>query len=135
MDHISFTAAQYGMEPNQFIMQLQQSGQITSLFADVRRGKALAINIAKTSVKDNDGQDVDPKQYFGVEVAEEESEEKDAKADTKADKKDEKKADEKPAEKKSSAKKSSAKKSSTKKSTKKSSAKKTTKKSTKSEDK
>ena len=65
MDHIAFTANQYGMDPNQFIMQLQQAGQLGSLFADVRRGKALALNIAKTSVKDTDGADVDPKEYFG----------------------------------------------------------------------
>ncbi|MDN6259204.1 MAG: trigger factor, partial [Corynebacterium sp.] len=40
-DHILFTAQRYGMDPNQFVMQLQQSGQIANLFADVRRGKAL----------------------------------------------------------------------------------------------
>src|SRR5699024_4644604 len=67
MDHIGFTAAQYGMDPNQFIMQLQQAGQIGSLFADVRRGKALAINIAKSSVKDSEGNEIDPKQFFGTE--------------------------------------------------------------------
>ncbi|HIW96775.1 MAG TPA: trigger factor [Candidatus Corynebacterium gallistercoris] len=66
MDHIAFTANQYGMDPNQFIMQLQQAGQLGNLFADVRRGKALALNIAKTTVKDSEGNEVDPKQYFGV---------------------------------------------------------------------
>ncbi|RAV34641.1 trigger factor [Corynebacterium heidelbergense] len=69
MDHIAFTASQYGMDPNQFIMQLQQAGQLGSLFADVRRGKALALNIAKVSVKDTDGNEIDPKQFFGVEDA------------------------------------------------------------------
>lgn len=66
-DHIAFTAARYGMEPSQFYMQLQQSGQIASLFADVRRGKALAEAICKVSVKDTEGNDVDPSQYFGEE--------------------------------------------------------------------
>lgn len=66
MDHINFTAAQYGVEPNQFIMQLQQAGQLASLFADVRRGKSLALNISKTTVTDTDGNAVDPQQYFGT---------------------------------------------------------------------
>ncbi|OFT90514.1 trigger factor [Corynebacterium sp. HMSC28B08] len=133
MDHIAFTANQYGMDPNQFIMQLQQANQLGSLFADVRRGKALALNIAKTSVKDTDGEVVDPKQFFGEEEAEgAEAEEStaDAKAEKKAGTKTEKKAedkDDKPAKKtaakkstkKTAAKKSTAKKSTTKKSTKK----------------
>lgn len=133
MDHIAFTANQYGMDPNQFIMQLQQANQLGSLFADVRRGKALALNIAKTSVKDTDGEVVDPKQFFGEEEAEgAEAEEStaDAKTEKKAGTKTEKKAedkDDKPAKKtaakkstkKTAAKKSTAKKSTTKKSTKK----------------
>ena len=64
-DHILFTAQSYGMDPNQFIMQLQQSGQVANLFADVRRGKALAAAISRTSVKDDEGKDIDPNEYFG----------------------------------------------------------------------
>ena len=41
-DHIVFTARRYGVEPQQFLMQLQQSGQLLNLVSDVRRGKALA---------------------------------------------------------------------------------------------
>ncbi|WP_257202929.1 trigger factor [Corynebacterium cystitidis] len=64
-DHILFTAQSYGMDPNQFVGQLQQSGQIANLFADVRRGKALASAISRTSVKDDEGNDIDPNIYFG----------------------------------------------------------------------
>ncbi len=64
-DHILFTAQSYGMDPNQFVAQLQQSDQIANLFSDVRRGKALAIAISRTSVKDEAGNDVDPNEYFG----------------------------------------------------------------------
>ena len=64
-DHILFTAQSYGMDPNQFIMQLQQSGQVANLFADVRRGKALATAISRTSVKDDEGNSIDPNDYFG----------------------------------------------------------------------
>ncbi|MGP9723784.1 trigger factor [Corynebacterium sp. AOP40-9SA-29] len=67
-DHILFTAQRYGMDPNQFVMQLQQSGQIANLFADVRRGKALAINICKVTVADDKGTSIDPKDYFGEEA-------------------------------------------------------------------
>lgn len=67
-DHILFTAQRYGMDPNQFVMQLQQSGQIANLFADVRRGKALAINICKVTVADDKGNSIDPKDYFGEEA-------------------------------------------------------------------
>ncbi|WP_312979630.1 trigger factor [Corynebacterium sp.] len=67
-DHILFTAQRYGMDPNQFVMQLQQSGQIANLFADVRRGKALAINICKVTVNDDKGTSIDPKDFFGEEA-------------------------------------------------------------------
>lgn len=64
-DHILFTAQSYGMDPNQFVAQLQQSGQIANLFSDVRRGKALAIAISRTRVADEAGNTVDPNEYFG----------------------------------------------------------------------
>ena len=66
-DHIVFTARRYGVEPQQFLMQLQQSGQLLNLVSDVRRGKALANAICRVTVKDSDGNDVDPKIYFGDE--------------------------------------------------------------------
>lgn len=72
-DHILFTAQSYGMDPNQFIQQLQSNGQIANLFSDVRRGKALAAAICRTTVKDEEGNDVDVEQYFG-EVEEDENE-------------------------------------------------------------
>ncbi|MBC3185041.1 trigger factor [Corynebacterium sp. zg-331] len=66
-DHIMFTAQAYGMDPNQFVQQLSQSGQIANLFSDVRRGKALAAAICRTTVKDDEGNAVDPTDYFGEE--------------------------------------------------------------------
>ncbi|MDK8768211.1 trigger factor [Corynebacterium freneyi] len=76
-DHILFTAQSYGMDPNQFIQQVQQSGQLANLFADVRRGKALAVSILKATVKDTDGNDIDVAEFFG----EAEAPESDVKAD------------------------------------------------------
>lgn len=69
-DHILFTAQSYGMDPNQFIQQLQSSGQIGQLFSDVRRGKALAAAISRTTVKDEEGNAIDPNVYFGLEEEE-----------------------------------------------------------------
>ncbi|MDV2432697.1 trigger factor [Corynebacterium tuberculostearicum] len=71
-DHILFTAQSYGMDPNQFIQQLQSNGQIANLFSDVRRGKALAAAICRTTVKDEEGNDVDVDQSFG-EIEEEDA--------------------------------------------------------------
>lgn len=66
-EHIMFTARSYGMEPGQFMQQLQQANQLPNLFADVRRGKALAMAICNVQVEDTDGNAVDPKDYFGEE--------------------------------------------------------------------
>ncbi|MBK4138423.1 trigger factor [Corynebacterium macginleyi] len=76
-DHILFTAQSYGMDPNQFLQQLQSNGQIANLFSDVRRGKALAAAICRTTVKDEEGNEVDVDQYFG-EVEEDDNEATDA---------------------------------------------------------
>lgn len=73
-DHIMFTAQAYGMDPNQFVQQLSQSGQIANLFSDVRRGKALAAAICRTQVKDSEGNAVDPTEYFGEEDESEDKE-------------------------------------------------------------
>ena len=64
-DHILFTAQSYGMDPNQFIQQLQSSNQLGNLFSDVRRGKALAMAICRAEVTDEEGNKVDVDQYFG----------------------------------------------------------------------
>ena len=66
-DHILFTASSYGMDPTQFIQQIQSNGQIGNLFADVRRGKALAASICRVEAKDEDGNIIDVEQYFGEE--------------------------------------------------------------------
>ena len=84
-DHILFTAQSYGMDPNQFVAQLQQSGQIGNLFADVRRGKALATSILKASAKDTEGNEIDLNEYFGEVEAEAEKAESDKAEDNSAE--------------------------------------------------
>lgn len=69
-DHILFTAQSYGMDPNTFMQQIQQAGQLGALFADVRRGKALAAAIMKAEIKDTEGNAVDASEYFDSEEPE-----------------------------------------------------------------
>lgn len=52
-------AAQYGMEPGEFIQVLDQNGQIPSMVAEVARNKALAIVLGKATVTDAKGKAVD----------------------------------------------------------------------------
>ncbi|KAA0917134.1 trigger factor [Dietzia sp. ANT_WB102] len=67
--HILFQAQRYGMDPNQFVQQIQQAGQLGSLFSDVRRSKALADVIEKVTVKDAEGNVVDTSEFFGTREA------------------------------------------------------------------
>ncbi|MFI9535131.1 trigger factor [Nocardia fusca] len=72
-ERILFQAQRYGMAPEQFIQQVQQAGQLGAVFADVRRGKALAEVVGKVTVTDSAGNKVDTDEMFGT--AEESDEE------------------------------------------------------------
>lgn len=52
-------AAQYGMEPGEFIQVLDKNGQIPSMVAEVARNKALAVVLSKAKVVDTKGKAVD----------------------------------------------------------------------------
>ncbi|NEW51133.1 trigger factor [Nocardia cyriacigeorgica] len=64
-ERILFQAQRYGMSPEQFIQQVQQAGQLGAVFADVRRGKALAGVVGQATVTDSDGNAVDTTEMFG----------------------------------------------------------------------
>lgn len=64
-ERILFQAQRYGMAPEQFIQQVQQAGQLGAVFADVRRGKALAEVVGKVTVTDSEGNTVDTDEMFG----------------------------------------------------------------------
>ncbi|MFC9968043.1 trigger factor [Nocardia ignorata] len=64
-ERILFQAQRYGMSPEQFIQQVQQAGQLGAVFADVRRGKALAGVVGQVKVTDTDGNEVDTTEMFG----------------------------------------------------------------------
>ncbi|MFZ7088183.1 trigger factor [Curtobacterium sp. RRHDQ10] len=52
-------AAQYGMEPGEFIKVIDQNGQIPGMVGEVARSKAVATVLAKAKVVDTDGKPVD----------------------------------------------------------------------------
>ncbi|MFD4368129.1 trigger factor [Rhodococcus sp. NPDC058521] len=64
-ERILFQAQRYGMAPEQFIQQIQQAGQLGAVFADVRRGKALASVVEQAKVTDTTGAAVDTSELFG----------------------------------------------------------------------
>lgn len=70
-ERILFQAQRYGMAPEQFIQQVQQAGQLGAVFADVRRGKALAGVVGQAKVTDSEGNVVDTAEMFGEPVTEE----------------------------------------------------------------
>lgn len=56
-------AAQYNMEPAEFIKVLDSNGQIPGMIGEVARGKALAIVLSKAKVVDSNGKDVDISEF------------------------------------------------------------------------
>jgi trigger factor len=65
-------AAQYGMDPNEFVQILSQQGQIPAMVGEVARNKALAIALGKAKVTDASGKPVDLTEFTAV--AEDEAE-------------------------------------------------------------
>ncbi|WP_416382358.1 trigger factor [Nocardia transvalensis] len=64
-ERILFQSQRYGLSPEQFIQQVQQVGQLGAIFADVRRGKALATVVGQAKVTDTEGNAVDTTEMFG----------------------------------------------------------------------
>ncbi|TFH98326.1 trigger factor [Micrococcus lylae] len=59
IEYIIATASEYGMDPNQFAMMLDQAGQVPMIMGEVRRRKALAKVLEYAKVEDTDGKAVD----------------------------------------------------------------------------
>jgi trigger factor len=59
-------AAQYGMDPNEFIKILGENGQIPQMVGEVARNKALAIVLGKAVVTDTNGATVDLSEFVAV---------------------------------------------------------------------
>ncbi|WP_410649079.1 trigger factor [Amycolatopsis sp. cmx-4-54] len=64
-ERIIYQAQRFGVSPDEYVQRAQQSGQLTAIYADVRRGKALATVVRKTTVTDASGATVDLEELFG----------------------------------------------------------------------
>jgi trigger factor len=65
-------AAQYGMEPGEFIKVLDENGQIPSMIGEVARGKTLALILEKANVVDTKGKKVDVTPFIGPKATDDE---------------------------------------------------------------
>jgi trigger factor len=59
-------AQRFGVSPEEYIQQAQQANQLGAIFADVRRGKALATVVQAATVTGPDGAEVDLSELFGT---------------------------------------------------------------------
>ncbi len=64
-DRLMLMSRQYGIEPQQLIQLLQQNNQLPAMFADVRRGLAVAAVVEAATVTDTDGTAIDTTEFFG----------------------------------------------------------------------
>ncbi|MQA60908.1 MAG: trigger factor [Actinophytocola sp.] len=64
-ERIMYQAQRFGVSPDEYVQRAQQSGQLGAIFADVRRGKALATIVRGATVTDSSGNTVDLSELFG----------------------------------------------------------------------
>ncbi len=72
-ERIIYQAQRFGVSPDEYVQRAQQSGQLGAIFADVRRGKALASVVRMATVTDASGNVVDLEELFGPRDAAEEA--------------------------------------------------------------
>ncbi|MFE5777395.1 trigger factor [Brachybacterium sp. NPDC056505] len=81
MSYLSQLGAQYGIDPNQLISMLAQSGQLEQVFAEAQRSKALDVALADITVKNTAGDVLD----LGLAKADSADADADADADAEGD--------------------------------------------------
>ncbi len=64
-ERIIYQAQQSGMNPDEYVRRLQEANQLGAIYADVRRGKALAGIVREVTVTDQSGSTVDLSELFG----------------------------------------------------------------------
>jgi len=65
-ERLVLQSRQYGVEPQQLLQFLQQNNQLPAVYADLRRGKALAAVVRGATVSDTAGNIVDTDEFFGA---------------------------------------------------------------------
>jgi trigger factor len=68
-ERIVYQAQRFGISPDEYVQRAQQAGQLGAIFADVRRGKALASVVRQATVTDASGNTVDLEELFGTPAA------------------------------------------------------------------
>lgn len=63
-ERIIYQAQRFGISPDEYVQRAQQSGQLGAIFADIRRGKALASVVRLATVTDSAGNTVDLDELF-----------------------------------------------------------------------
>jgi trigger factor len=58
-------AQRFGISPEDYLQRTQQAGQLGAVYADVRRGKALATVVREATVTDESGATVDLSEFLG----------------------------------------------------------------------
>lgn len=79
LDYLLNASRQYNMDPNEFIQQVEQGGQIPAIVSEVARSKATAYALRRASIKDTTGAVVDLSVVIGT--IEDETKEADAVAE------------------------------------------------------
>lgn len=65
-ERIIYQAQRFGVSPDQYVQQAQQSGQLGAIYADVRRSKALFSVVRQATVTDSAGTALDLDELFGT---------------------------------------------------------------------
>ena len=58
-ERIIYQAQRHGVSPNEYVKQIQEAGELGGMYADVRRGKALATIVHQATVTDAAGNTID----------------------------------------------------------------------------
>ncbi|MEO6090617.1 MAG: trigger factor [Umezawaea sp.] len=74
-ERIIYQAQRFGISPDEYVKRAQQSGQLGAIFADVRRGKALASVVRQATVTDATGNTLDLDELFGESKSDDSTEE------------------------------------------------------------
>ncbi|GAB3298953.1 trigger factor [Parasphingorhabdus pacifica] len=64
-ERIIYQAQRFGVSPDQYVQQAQESGQLGAIYADVRRSKALFSVVRQATVSDEAGNTLDLDELFG----------------------------------------------------------------------
>ena len=64
-ERIIYQAQRYGVSPEEYLRRAQEAGQLGAIFAEVRRGKAIASVLRGAKVEDEAGEPVDVEKLFG----------------------------------------------------------------------